>query len=457
MDEILSKVKKVHLVGIGGVGMSGLALLLKERGFQVSGSDSQEGHYVRMLQNLGVSVFIGHNKDQLSGDTEILGYSSAINESNPEIAEARKRGIRILKRAELLAELCRDKKTIAIAGSHGKTTTTALLSYLLTFLGYEPTVFLGGLPLNYSRSAWWGGQHCVIEADESDGSFLCYRPRVSIITNIDREHLDYYQTMEGLNESFLKFALETKDKVFGWGDQPDLAKIIDQVGGIKFGWGDSNQVQGRNFKFEQQYSCFDLFIGGKLVTSLKLPLVGEHNCLNSLAVFSYLWYIDQDLKRAAEALEGFRGTKRRFQLKAKAKGVTFIDDYAHHPTEIKAVIKAASLLGSGRIFVLFQPHRYSRINLLFSEFSSCFSKVAKVFVTDIYSAHEPAIEGLDAEGLAREIGKQSSVEAEYLPRDKIFKRSWQELAKGDLFLSLGAGDINILVDRLIYEFEQNRS
>jgi len=457
MVKILSKVKNIHLVGIGGVGMSGLALLLKDKGFSVTGSDSHQGYQVEMLRADGIEVFIGHKKEQLSKDIQILGYSSAIAEDNPEIKEAKLRGIHILKRGELLAELCRDAKTIAVAGSHGKTTTTALLGYLLTSLGYKPTVFLGGLPLNYSRTAWWGSQHCLIEADESDGSFLYYDPWVSIITNIDNEHLDYYANSEEINQSFLKFALKTKDKVFGWGDDRQLAKIIDRVGGIKFGWGDSNQVQGRDFKFEGNCSCFDLFINRDFISSIKLPLVGEHNCRNALAVFAYLWYVKQDLKEAARVLEGFRGTKRRFQIKDQVEGITFIDDYAHHPTEIKALIKAASLLKPKRLLVIFQPHRYSRVKSLFNEFAGCFSGVDKLIVTDIYSAHEKAIEGVGAESLSQAISKGSKLKSRYIASNELIESVAGELQEGDLVLTLGAGDINSLIDKVIYEFKKNRA
>lgn len=457
MAKILSKVKNIHLVGIGGVGMSGLALLLKDRGFSVTGSDSHQGYQVEMLRSEGIEVFIGHKKEQLSKAVQMLAYSSAIAEDNPEIGEAKERGIEILKRGQLLAELCRESKTIAVAGSHGKTTTTALLGYLLTSLGYEPTVFLGGLPLNYSRTAWWGSQHFLIEADESDGSFLYYDPWVSIITNIDNEHLDHYSNLQEINQSFLDFALKTKDKVFGWGDDQQLAKIINQVGGISFGWGDSNQVQGRNFKFETNRSCFDLFINQNFVSSIKLPLVGEHNCRNALAALAYLWYKDEDLKKAAGALEGFRGTKRRFQIKDQAEGgVTFIDDYAHHPTEIKAVIKAANLLNPRRLLVVFQPHRYSRVKLLFDEFAGCFSGVDRLIVTDIYSAHEAAIEGVDSESLTQAINKDSKLNARYIARNQLIDIA-RELQEGDLVLSLGAGDINSLIDKVIYEFKKNRA
>ncbi len=457
MGEVLSKVKSIHLVGIGGVGMSGLALLLKDKGFVVSGSDCQEGYQIKKLRDEGISVFIGHHKDQVPVGVQMLGYSSAVHEDNPEIQEAKRRGIQIIKRGELLAELCRGSKTVAIAGSHGKTTTTALIGYLFTSLEFKPTVFLGGSPLNYTRDAWWGEQYCVIETDESDGTFLCYDPWISVITNIDCEHLDYYGTLEQINRSFLIFAQKTKGKAFGWGDQDSVAKIIDEVGGIKFGWGSFNQVQGRNFRFDHKYSCFDLFIKGDFITPVRIPLLGEHNCRNCLAALAVCWYLGEDLKRAAKIIEGFRGTKRRFQVKAEVAGVTFVDDYAHHPTEIKAVIKAARLLNPKRIFVILQPHRYSRVNLLFSEFFNCFADADKVVVTDIYSAHEPRIEGINAESLTLAVKKHSTLDVEYVAVEKLSQTIPEKLKEGDLVLALGAGDIYSRMDKVIYEFKKNRA
>ncbi|MCF7908745.1 MAG: UDP-N-acetylmuramate--L-alanine ligase [Candidatus Omnitrophica bacterium] len=456
MDKILSKVKNIHLVGIGGVGMSGLALLLKAKGYSVSGSDLSSGYMIKVLREHGITVFLGHRKEQVSKDVQLLGYSSAVNESNPEIQEAMRRRIPILKRGKLLAELCRDKKTIAVAGSHGKTTTTAILGFLLTSLGYEPTVFLGGSSLNYSQGAWWGSEHCLIETDESDGSFLYYNPLVSIITNIDYEHIEYYRTAEALSDSFLDFAVNTKDKVFGWGDQESVSTIIDKTKGIKFGWGDSNHLQGRNFNFDGKHSCFDLFAGGSRIASVKLPLIGEYNCRNALAALAYLWYLDEDLKKASKILEDFRGTRRRFQLSAKVAGVTFIDDYAHHPTEIKAVIKAACLLKPRRLFVVLQPHRYSRVKALFKEFLTCFSDVDKLVVTDIYSASESPLEGITAQELTNQIGKHLPVELSYVPKAELAECIPEGLQDGDLVLSLGAGDINKLMLGVIDEFKKSR-
>ena len=457
MEEILQKVKNIHLVGIGGVGMSGLALLLKDRGFLVKGSDVKDNSNIKMLRDEGIEVFIGHNKKHLSPDTDILGYSSAIPEDNPEIIQAKSKGIGILGRGQFLAKLCEDRKTIAVSGSHGKTTTTSLLGFLLTRLNHKPAVFVGGLPLNYSRGAWWGDEYFVIETDESDGSFLHYEPWYSVITNIDKEHLEHYKSFEKLQESFLQFARQTKEKVIGWGDQPFLSMIVASVGGISYGWGEDNKVRGANFRYQDGYSCFDLYIEGKFITQVKTPLKGEHNCLNTLAAFAFFHHIGEDLEKVKSLLLDFKGTRRRFELKEKISGVAFIDDYAHHPTEIKAVLAATRLLKPKRIFVVLQLHRFSRVKALFDEFCGCLSDADKVVLTDIYSAHEDYIEGVEPEKIVEQINKVSSDKAEYISRDSLCKRLPGFLEEGDIVLGLGAGDINKLMEKIRDEFKKNRS
>ena len=448
MEGLLSKVKNIYLVGIGGIGMSGLAILLKDRGFQVKGSDEKESANVRMLRSEGIEVFIGHRVEQISDDTDILGYSSAIGDENPEIIQAKEKGINIFKRAKLLAELCKRRKTIAISGSHGKTTTTSLLGYILTVLKYKPAVFVGGLPLNYSRGAWWGDDYFVIEADESDGSFLEFNPWVSIITNIDSEHLDHYGSEENLRKSFLKFTQNTRGKVIGWGDQPYLSDLISKVGGISFGWEEKNLLRGVNFKFESGFSCFDLYIKDEFILSVKLPLIGKHNCLNALAVFAFFYYLGENLEKVNQTLLGFKGTRRRLELKGEIKGVTFMDDYAHHPSEVKAVLSAAKLLDFKRLVVVFQPHRFSRVSSLKNEFSTCFSGVDYLIISDIYAASEENTFGINIEELTEQISKNTSGSVEYIPRNKLVAAVPGQLKRGDLVLGLGAGDINSIMEEI---------
>jgi UDP-N-acetylmuramate--alanine ligase len=453
MEKVLSGVRNIYLIGIGGVGMSGLALLLKDKGFNVSGSDIRPSTYTKMLEQEGIKVFIGHSKDNINSDIHLVGYSSAVKNDNLEILASKARGITALKRGELLGLLSWDRRVVAVAGSHGKTTTTSLIGYLLTALGYRPAVFIGGAPLNYSRNAWWGSDQFVIETDESDGSFLFYNPWVSIINNIDYEHLDFHKSMDSLKESFQKFAYQTKVKVFGWGDNPFLKEILANSDSWSFGWGGENKIRADNFIYDGEFSCFDFFVDGKLILPVKTPLLGEANVLNTLAAFSFLFFLGEDLERASELLKDFKGIKRRFQVKERIEGVTFVDDYAHHPTEIRAVLNAAHYLKPGRIFVVFEPHRFSRVKMLYGEFSQCFSLADEVIVTDIYSASEKEDGGIDAQWFTHQVKKNFSGNIRYIPSEQLVSEVPACLREGDLCLGLGAGSINLLMDKIVAAFK----
>jgi UDP-N-acetylmuramate--alanine ligase len=456
IKEIASK-GYIHLVGIGGVGMSGLALLLKEKGFKVRGSDIKESRNLEMLRKRGIEVFVGHKKENITPEVRIVCHSSAIREDNLEIKEAKERGIPVLKRSKLLNFVCEDKKVIAVSGSHGKTTVTALLSYFLTSLGYQPTVFVGGFPLNYSTSSWWSDKdYFVVETDESDGSFLDCFPWVSIITNIDKEHLDYYENIENLKESFLKFAYQTKELVIGWGDDCAVKQILKNRGGINYGFCEDNKVRAKNFYFDGKFSCFDLFIEEEYVSKIKIPLLGEHNVLNTLGVLSFFYYLKEDLKKVIELLKDFKGTKRRFQIKAKIDEVIFVDDYAHHPTEIKMVLKSARYLNPKRVLVIFEPHRFSRIRLLWREFSSCFSLADELIVTDIYSAYEEKIPGIDGKFIFEKIREKFSGIIRYIPKKELVEKVPLYIKKKDLVIGLGAGEINLLMEEIIDEFKRSK-
>ncbi|MCM8786733.1 MAG: UDP-N-acetylmuramate--L-alanine ligase [Candidatus Omnitrophica bacterium] len=448
-------IKNIYLIGIGGIGMSGLAILLKDKGFNVSGSDIKESYIIDMLIKEGIKVYIGHNPKNLTADIDLVVYSSAIKEDNPEFIEAKKIGVDIIRRGELLGLLCADKKTIAVSGSHGKTTTTALLGYLLSCMNYKPTVFIGGVPLNYSKNAWWGGEYFVIETDESDGTFLNYKPLFSIITNIDREHLDYYKNYQNLCENFSKFANQTRQKVIGCGDDPSVRKIILQVNGISYGFGDNNYLRAANFYYKDNFSYFDFIVGGEFIKTIKMPLLGEHNALNTLAVLGFFLHIGEDIGKVVEFLKDFKGTKRRFQIKV-IDTVTFIDDYAHHPTEIYSVLRALRYLKPKRILAIFQPHRYSRVAALYKEFASAFIGVDELIVTDIYSASEKNIYGISVEFLIEEIKKDFKGKIYYIPKEKLPFLLPFHIKEGDFVIGLGAGDINVLLENIIYEFKRSR-
>ncbi|OQX79598.1 MAG: UDP-N-acetylmuramate--L-alanine ligase [Candidatus Omnitrophica bacterium 4484_70.1] len=455
MEKILSKLKKVHLIGIGGIGMAGLAYLLKEKGFLVSGSDIRENNIVKQLCKEGVTISLGHRKENLEG-AEIVSYSSAIKKSNPELKEAKRRGLVVLKRAELLSLLSQKEKTIAVTGSHGKTTTSSLLSFVLTTLGYSPAVFIGGVSLNYDKLAWWGKELFVIEADESDASFLYYTPWVSLITNIDFEHLDYYKSIENLRDHFLKFASKTTGITIGCGDDENTAYVLNRVPSITYGFSPGNEVRAERMHFDKEFSCFDLIIAGKRIGRVSIPLLGEHNVLNTLAVLSFFYYLKEDMGRVIPALRGFKGTKRRFE-KRVVEGVTFIEDYAHHHTEIKAVLKAAQPLRGKRKIIIFQPHRFSRIKLLYSHFRNCFFSCDYLIITDIYPAGEKKINGVDGLFLYNEIKKSFSGRIEYVPKRDLVEVVPPFLREGDLVFFLGAGDINLVMNEIIRRFTKIHS
>jgi len=455
MKNILKDVKNIYLVGIGGIGMSALALLLKDKGFNVRGSDVFESYITDMLRKNGIMVDIGHKIEDIGEDTQLIIYSSAIKEDNPQIRFAKEKNINILKRGELLGLLCEGNNTIAISGSHGKTTTTSLFTYVLKSLGLNVTAFIGGLPLNYSKNAWLGDSYFVVETDESDGSFLFIKSWVSVITNIDYEHLDYYKDIKRLKESFLEFASNTRYKVFGCGDDLNTKEIIKLVDGISYGFGKENKIRADNFHFDGRFSCFDLIIEDKFINNIKIPLLGKHNVLNTLSVLGFLFYTEKDLDRAIYCLKDFKGTKRRCQIKEKINSITFIDDYAHHPTEIHNTLEALRLLSlNNRLFVIFQPHRFSRVKALYKEFGKCFSCADELVITDIYPASEEPIKDIDVNLLLEEIKKNFLKPMHYVSKEKLKKIIPELIKEGDFVVGLGAGDINILMDEVIDEFKK---
>jgi UDP-N-acetylmuramate--alanine ligase len=455
MEKILSGVKNIFLVGIGGIGVSGLAFLLKEKGFRVRGSDIQEGYTTQMLRDAGIDVYIGHCQENITVDTDLVCYSSAIKEDNPEIISAKNKNITLLKRGELLGLLTWDKKTIAVSGSHGKTTTTALIGYLLAELGYQPTVFVGGIALNNLRNAWWGKDYFVIETDESDGSFLYYNPQISIITNIDHEHLEHYGTFNELRNSFLKFAYNTKDKVLGCGDDSFVLEIIKKVSGLSYGFNADNDFIAKDVIFDGKFTSFSFFNKNKEIGRVKTELLGMHNVLNCLAVLAMLDSQGENLAKAIKCLENFKGTKRRFQIKTKLAGVTFVDDYAHHPTEIKAVLSAARFLRPKRLVVVFQPHRFSRVSALHEQFSKAFAAADQLWVTDIYSACEKQNQADGLNVLIDEIKINFSGKFFYAAKAQLAQSVAAQLSQGDMVIGLGAGDINIIMDNLVDVFKQS--
>jgi len=451
--------KHYHLIGIGGIGMSGIARLLIRRGIKVSGSDVKESKITGELKGLGAHIFIGHEPKNIDG-ADVVVYSSAIKEDNPEIIESKKLDISLIKRAQALAQLMQEKTVITVTGSHGKTTTTSLASWLLLEAGLLPTMAIGGVMKNIDTNASFGeGDFFVAEADESDGSFLYYQPKYSIITNIDYEHLDYYKNFQNILDAFSKFLHKTESSgcLFCCSDDANLRQLTKDYKNrcVFFGLKDGADIYPRNIKINGFSSSFDCFYKDEFIANFLLALGGEHNISNALAVIALARELKIDLEITKRALSGYKGAWRRLDIKFRDKKYTLIDDYAHHPTEIKATLSAIRRLEAKRVIAIFQPHRYSRTKLLLEDFGRSFDLADYVIITDIYPASELPIEGVSGVSICDKIKQYDPAkQTEFLPKKKIVEHVMGILRPGDLVVTLGAGDIIKNCDELVEELKR---
>lgn len=424
--------------------MSGIAEVLYNLGYEVTGSDIKESDTTRRLDALGVKVGIGHGAENIEG-AHVVVTSSAVSGENPEVLEAQKRGIPVISRAEMLAELGRLKYGVLVAGAHGKTTTTSLISTMLAHAGFDPTVVIGGRLKAMGTNARLGkGEFLVAEADESDGSFLKLSPTIAVVTNIDREHMEFFRTMESLKEAFLSFM----NKVPFYGaciaclDNGHIRGLVPSVHRRLLTYGDSPDadLRAENLKTGFMSVSFDVLRKGQEIGSFRIPVPGRHNALNALASIAVGLELNVPVKAIREALEGFEGVQRRLELKGEARGVRIYDDYGHHPTEIRATLRAVKeSMGGGRLFVVFQPHRYTRTNDLMEEFLDCFGDADSVVLMDIYPAGERPMEGVTSEALLK--GIKHSDAALLKDRGEIAEFLLRRLQRGDIVLTLGAGDV----------------
>ena len=442
---LFAKAQRVHFVGIGGIGMSGIAEILLTLGYAVSGSDLRRGSATERLTGLGATVFEGHAAANVVG-AGVVVTSSAVNESNPEVVEARQRKIPVIQRAEMLAELMRLKYGIAVAGMHGKTTTTSMIATVLAAGGLDPTVVVGGRVDALGSNARLGkSQYLVAEADESDRSFLKLSPILSVVTNLDREHMDCYRDMQDVETAFLEFM----DRVPFYGatiaclDDPLLAALLPRVHRRVFTYGMSPQsdyVLRMLPAKEGVRSRFEVVIGGQVLGPFELQVPGRHNVLNATAAVAIGMQLEVSGDDIAQALRNFRGVDRRFQIKGMVRGVTVVDDYGHHPTEIRATLNAARESGYRRVHVIFQPHRYSRTRDLMADFASSFADADRVEILDIYAASEEPIAGVDAPAMVRAVGR---VEVRYAPSmEEAVHRTVAQATEGDVIVTLGAGSVS---------------
>ncbi|MDD5006124.1 MAG: UDP-N-acetylmuramate--L-alanine ligase [Candidatus Omnitrophica bacterium] len=450
--------KRIHFIGIGGIGMSGIAQLCLKKGYKVSGSDINESDSTQNLARLGADIHIGHSRECIK-DKDLIVYSSAITSENCELDEAIRKKIAVVKRAELLASLMDKQTVIAVTGAHGKTTTSSLAAHLLNEANLSPTIAVGGIVNNISNNAKLGlGKYFVAEADESDGSFLFYKPDYSIITNIDYEHLDFYQTFENVREAFKKFILNTQKDgcVFWCFDDKELYNIIKDIKkrNISFGLDEKADIYASNIKFDSFSSQFDVFYKNKFVDKFGLSIAGRHNISNSLSVIALGLELKLDEGLIKKALKSFSGAKRRFQVEYNQDDILVINDYAHHPTEIRATIETAKRLNKKRLVVVFQPHRYTRMKYLLEKFSKSFFDADYLFITDIYSAGETKIDGVDVANLYNIMNKFAKPQTRFADRNMLVTEVLNFVQKGDLLLFLGAGDINKICYGLVRELKR---
>lgn len=448
---MFKKYQHIHFVGIGGIGMSGIAEVLLNLGYRISGSDAKKSAITDRLETLGAKVFEGHNAANVN-DAQVVVTSTAVRPDNPEVVEATRKQVPVIPRAEMLAELMRLKYGIAIAGSHGKTTTTSMVATVLDRAGVDPTIVVGGRVNTLGSNARLGrGDFMVVEADESDKSFLKLSPTIAVVTNIDLEHLDFYSGIEEIRDHFVQFV----NKVPFYGsviiclDDANIQMIIPQITRrvITYGMRAHAEIAASDVQIERENfgSSFTVRRRGEELGRIKLNVPGEHNVCNALAAVAVALDLEVDFAKIAEGLEAFTGAGRRFEIKgqvpADSKGILVVDDYGHHPTEIRATLAAAKTSGR-RLVVLFQPHRYSRTAALRDEFARSFYDAEVVLLADIYAASEDPIPGVTAQALAEDIEKFGHRNVRYVGSVESGAQVLLDVAQpGDLVLTLGAGNV----------------
>jgi len=444
---VFDGIRRIHFVGIGGIGMSGIAELLLNLGFEVTGSDIKSSDTIERLKRLGAKINIGHRPENVL-HSQVVVYSSAVSKDNPECREAVSRGIPVIPRAEMLAELMRMKYSIAIAGTHGKTTTTSMLATILAKAGLDPTAVIGGkLDLFDSNAKLGESDILVAEADESDRSFLKLAPIVAVVTNIEKEHMDCYTDLNDIKSTYITFL--NKVPFYGFDvvclDDENIQSILPKLERKVITYGTSAQADFRctSPSFKGSTSIFRAYKANKMLGEIKIDAPGIHNCLNAMAALSVSMQLEIPFETAREALSDFKGVQRRFHVRGEKKGIIVMDDYGHHPTEIRNTLSAIRLGFPGRrIIAVFQPHRYSRTKALFDDFVTAFYDAAILYVTDIFPASEKPIDGVSAMKLLDSIKEHGHRSASYVEdKDTIPETIIKGLKRGDIVVFLGAGDI----------------
>ena len=455
------RIKQVHFIGVGGVGMSGIARVAHDQGMQVSGSDIKESRYTKQLREAGITVFIGQKAENIPEGNPVVVISTAILENNPELIEARRRGLEIWHRAQMLAHLGVGLDTLAVAGTHGKTTTSSMLASALDALGADPTFLIGGIVRAYGTNAHSGtGDHYVVEADESDKSFTYLSPKAVLVTNIEADHLDHYKDLDEIYDKFHDFmGLVPEDGVIvACGEESHVVEIARSEGRRMYTYGFNEGCDVRITSYEphgigSRYTA--VMPDGTQVEGTIKQNPGRHNVLNATGVITLLWALGFDAAKVAQALSGFAGVRRRFDLVGEVGGVTVVDDYAHHPTEIAATISAAAGLGYKHVHVLFQPHRYSRAPLftqvLHDEFGAAFDKADSVTFMDVYPAGEAPVPGVSGKTFLNVVLEhEGHPQADFVAhRVDVVPHLMGKLQPGDLVITMGAGDVTAMGPQII--------
>ena len=456
---MFKRYQQMHFVGIGGAGMSGIAEILLNLGYRVTGSDLRRNDAVERLEQLGAKVFIGHDAAHVEG-AHVVVYSSAVSRDNVELRVARQRAIPVIPRAEMLAELMRLKYGIAVAGTHGKTTTTSMIGAVLAEGRYDPTIIVGGRVTSLGSNVRLGqGEFLVAEADESDGSFLKLAPTMAVVTTIDAEHLDHYGTLESIQDAFAAFV--AKVPFYGAAvlclDEPNIQRLIPRVEKrvVTYGLESSADLVARRVRLTGLTSRFEVHGRGALLGECALAIPGRHNVRNALAAIGVGLDLEIPFVTIQKALGGFAGVQRRFQVRGTVDRVTVVDDYGHHPVEIRATLAAAKAGFDCRVVTVFQPHRYTRTQLLFGEFLTAFNQADVLIVMDIYGAGETPIDGVSAADLAEGIRAHGHRNVTYLGGDRarIVDHVFCIARPGDIILTLGAGDVSQLGPAILRRLE----
>jgi UDP-N-acetylmuramate--alanine ligase len=453
MRQLPLNIGTIHFVGIGGIGMSGIAEILHNLGYSVQGSDQSESANVKRLRDLGVKVLVGHRAENL-GDAQVVVVSSAVKAENPEVQAARARLLPVVRRAEMLGELMRLKWAVAIGGTHGKTTTTSLVAQLFDAAGFDPTVINGGIINAYGTNARLGaGDWMVVEADESDGTFVKLPATICIVTNMDPEHLDFYGTVEAMNRAYEDYVRNIP--FYGFAvlciDHPAVQAMIPRLPErriVTYGMNPQADVRAVNIDLGPAGATYDVVIADRIadrehtIAGVRLPMMGAHNVQNSLAAIAVVKEMGVDDDTIRRGLAGFTGVKRRFTLTGQANGITVVDDYGHHPVEIAAVLKGARATAKGKVIAVVQPHRYTRLASLFEEFCACFNDADHVIVAEVYAAGEQPIEGISRDALVEGLRTRGHRHVTPLGDPADLPRIVADIAEpGDFVICLGAGNI----------------